>query len=235
MQNSRADDAQAIKSMPSNSPAKPSLQVKNLSCIRGDRTLFSELNFELDSRQCLHVIGANGSGKTSLLRIIAGLTNVQSGTLLWQSKATKANEEYFRDSIYIGHTDGLKNELTAAENLSFYQQLDGLSQCDARVDQNLAHLGILDCADLTANCLSFGQRRRLAFARLLSGNFKLWILDEPFTGVDQGGRKLIEQTCVQHLQADGLILLTNHRSLKNSELTPFLAEFQLSHYVNETC
>ena len=145
-----------------------SLNAEKLSCTRGERTLFSNLDMHLQAGQCLHVIGANGSGKTSLLRILIGISRPEHGQLLWCRRPINKDSDFFRQSAYIGHKDGLKDELTAAENLSFYQQLEG-NHSDQLVDDHLARMGILECADLTANKLSFGQRRRLAFARFAAG------------------------------------------------------------------
>jgi len=202
------------------------LSAKDLDCVRGERTLFSELNFTLNAGQCLHIIGANGSGKTSLLRILSGINRPERGSVSWQGSDIRGDTDYFSQSTYIGHKDGIKNELTAAENLSIYQQIEGLCN-DELVDDHLAFMGIIQCADLSANKLSFGQRRRLAFARLLSTIYKLWILDEPFTGIDTQGRELIEGLCLKHLLCGGLIVLTNHQSLSNSRLAEHLVELTL--------
>lgn len=202
------------------------LQALDLSSIRGERTLFTGLNLRLDRGQCLHLVGSNGSGKTTLLRIIAGINRADSGSVKWDGKSAFDNPDYLRKSAYLGHFDGLKNELTAAENLAFYQQLEG-THSPSQVDHDLNRMGILRCADLATNKLSFGQRRRLAFARLLSGGYVLWILDEPFTGIDQQGRALIEGICADHLANHGIILLTNHQSLKHCSLAPYLIEHSL--------
>lgn len=202
------------------------LNAENLCCVRGERTLFQNLDFEISSGQCLHVLGANGSGKTSLLRMIGGLSDPTSGCVLWQQQTISNNPNFLKQSAFLGHKDGIKNQLTTLENLSFYQKLEGINDEDL-VDQHLAHMGILDCADLTANKLSFGQRRRLAFARLLLPLFKLWILDEPFTGIDAQGRTLIEDICLKHLLSGGMIILTNHQSLQSSSLSEQLIEMEL--------
>ena len=204
-----------------------SLIANNLSCIRGERALFSALNFDVHSGQCLHVIGANGSGKSSLLRILCGIRRSDTGDVQWSNSSIHANPEYLRQSAFIGHTDALKGELTAIENLRWYQRLD--TQVDeAQLDDLLAKMGILQCADVPAAQLSFGQRRRLAFARLLLRPFKLWILDEPFTGIDADGRTIIEQLCVNHLRAGNMIIMTHHRSLNEGPLREFHSELRLN-------
>lgn len=204
----------------------PYFQASNLSCVRGERSLFTDLSFNLDAGHCLHVIGPNGSGKTSLLRILVGLSQAESGRVFYQGETISSNPGYFSQCAYIGHKDGIKDELTAFENLRFYHQLENHND-EELVDDQLAKMGILECADLTANKLSFGQRRRLAFAKLLLGQFKLWVLDEPFTGIDHQGRELIEDICLSHLSTEGAIILTNHQSLAASQFADRLLELQL--------
>jgi len=202
------------------------LSAQSLMCVRGDRTLFDNLNFSVDIGTCLHVIGANGSGKTSLLRIVCGLLRPEQGTLKWHRPDQHDNRSIYSDIAYVGHKDALKNELSAAENLSFYQQMNA-NEDDDLVDDYLGRLGLLASADLFAHQLSFGQRRRLAFARLLVKKFTLWVLDEPFTGIDTEGRELIEQLCLAHLNNQGMIILTNHQSLQSSTLKAHLQELIL--------
>ncbi len=207
-----------------------SLTLTQVSCVRGERTLFSGLNSQLLSKQCQHIIGANGSGKTSLLRIIAGLAIAESGDVLWNDKTISSNY-YLNDSAFIGHKDALKNELSAIENLRFYQQLDSpkanKQAQEEQLDECLNKLKILHCADLTAQQLSFGQRRRLSFAKLLLKPYTLWILDEPFTGIDIDGREIIEGLCIEHLNQGGMIILTHHQNLQESALSTHLQELHL--------
>lgn len=202
------------------------ITASGLLCIRAERTLFQQLSFTAISGQCLHVIGANGSGKSSLLRIICGLLESDNGIVKWNDQTIIHNQQYLQQLAYIGHKDALKNELTAAENLQFYQASDSIPDEDL-IDDYLARLGILACADLLTQQLSFGQRRRLAFARLLISHYPIWVLDEPFTGIDHSGRDLIETLCVEHLERSGIIILTNHQSLHNSKLSSHLQELML--------
>lgn len=179
------------------------------------------------------MLGANGSGKTSLLRILCGLSAPDSGKVIWNKSAI--NDQYFEQSRYIGHKDALKGELTAFENLRFYQQMDSSKahqNSDELLDDSLHKMEILHCADLLANQLSFGQRRRLVFARLLLSPVELWILDEPFTGIDKDGRTLIESLCLEHLENGGMIILTHHLSLSNSAFAAHLKTLTLSDHSN---
>lgn len=203
------------------------LNAQGLSCKRGERLLFSGLSLQANAGDCLHVVGANGSGKTSLLRILAGINLADAGDVYWCDQSISGNTKYNQRRAYLGHLEGIKNELSAAENLQHYQRMNGVYSA-AAVDQDLARMGILQCADLEAGKMSFGQRRRLSFARLLSGDYALWILDEPFTGIDAQGRALIEEICERHLAARGIIILTNHRSLQQSSLTKHLHEVHLA-------
>ncbi|MCL4166618.1 UNVERIFIED_CONTAM: hypothetical protein GTU68_005914 [Idotea baltica] len=207
-------------------PLPNTLSATALTCVRSERTLFKSLDLSCTEGQCLHVIGANGSGKSSLLRILCGLLSADEGEISWNDNKILQNAKFQQNLAYIGHKDGLKNELTTAENLGFYQALVA-PRNDDLIDDYLARMKILSCADQSVQALSFGQRRRLAFSRLLVKPFSLWVLDEPFTGIDQEGRDLIEQLCQQHLQDGGMIVLTNHQSLKNSALAPSLKELNL--------
>ncbi|MBX2847554.1 MAG: cytochrome c biogenesis heme-transporting ATPase CcmA [Acidiferrobacterales bacterium] len=203
-----------------------SLSASNLSCTRSERSLFTKLDLQAHSGQCLHVVGANGSGKSSLLRILCGLLTPDEGVVLWNQEPISNSQSYLQGLAYIGHKDALKNELTAAENLKFYQSCDSQLNDDL-IDDHLNQLEILQCADLVAQKLSFGQRRRLAFARLQIKNYPIWILDEPFTGIDHKGRELIESLCLGHCQTGGIIILTNHQDLRASSLQPCLQEIAL--------
>ena len=215
------------------------LSIEDVDCIRGERTLFHGLKSHISSKQCLHVIGSNGCGKTSLLRQVSGLASFETGEILWNNNSINNNTSYLDESAFIGHKDALKNELSAIENLRFFQNSDLLKgkkqtltkqQKEKALDECLNQLEILHCADLLAQQLSFGQRRRLTFARLLLKPYKLWILDEPFTGIDVKGRHIIENLCLQHLNSGGIIILTHHQSLQQSVFNAHLAELHLENY-----
>lgn len=193
------------------------LKVDQLKCVRSEKSLFEEICFSLSANECLHIQGANGSGKTSLLRILAGLLSYEQGTIEWFPKPSFS---------YLAHKNGLKDELSAIENLRFYQNLNGQYK-EQHLDQTLHALGLLKQADSLSQKLSFGQQRRLAFARLLLSEHKVWILDEPFTGVDIDGRALLEQLCLNHLNSGGGIILSHHADLSHSKLSEHLSILDL--------
>jgi len=205
------------------------LTIKGLHCTRGEQTLFKNLDIEVSSGLCLHIIGRNGSGKSSLLRILSGLNMPDDGNVMWNQTSIQGNESYLNESAFIGHKDALKNELSAIENLRFYQQLNvkKANNDESFLDDCLSQMQILHCADLLVHQLSFGQRRRLTFSKLLLRPYKIWILDEPFSGIDKNGRDIIEKTCLRHLKSGGIIILTHHQSLNNSTINEFLIEFDL--------
>lgn len=202
------------------------LSIQDVSCVRGDRLLFENLNLTIRSGQCFHLTGPNGAGKTSLLRIICGLLPPDSGLITWQGASIGSNQGFAKQSFYLAHKDALKSELTAIENLRFIQLLEGQVDEDS-LDDALARMQILNCADLPVQALSFGQRRRLAFAKLLLVKRNLWILDEPLTGIDKSGRTLIESLCIDHLERNGSILLTHHQTLGSTPLTAYLQEYKI--------
>lgn len=206
-----------------------SLEVTAVACSRGERNLFDDLSFIAHQGQCTHIIGPNGSGKTTLLRVICGLNRSDKGTISWKQTPIQHSDVFLNESAYLGHKDGIKNELTAIENLRFQQQLEGLSDENA-LEDNLHSLQILNCADLPAQALSFGQRRRLAFAKLLLTHKPLWVLDEPFTGIDAAGRSLMESLCVDHLSKGGLIVMTHHRRLDDTALGDYRQEVFLNQH-----
>ena len=206
----------------------PLLKVTDLACQRGDRLLYNDVSFIVAPHQCLHLIGANGTGKSSLLRQIAGLIDTnqvgQTEPVVFQPKPGQGIEH---DSFaYLGHSDGLKPELTALENLQFYARYFATSS-SLDLDQCLFDVGLLACADLVVKHLSFGQRRRLSLARVLLNDARLWLLDEPLTGVDIKGRTLFMTLFVKHLDAGGAIILTHHQPLDQSSLAPYLHELRL--------
>ena len=181
------------------------LQGSGLSCIRDDRVLFSELDFRLKAGQILLLEGKNGSGKTSLLRILCGFREPDAGEVHWGDEAINYSS-YYADMAYIGHLDGIKKELTVLENLKVSLALGVAGQYSISDALKKVHLHGYD--EVLVQALSAGQKRRLSLARLLITHNVLWILDEPFTSLDKQGIALIESLMVEHCANGGMIVLT---------------------------
>ncbi|MCX8017784.1 MAG: cytochrome c biogenesis heme-transporting ATPase CcmA, partial [Rhodocyclaceae bacterium] len=161
------------------------LTASGLSCVRGDRRLFSGLDLAVGAGQWLHVQGENGAGKTSLLRILAGLAPPAAGEICWQGAPIKTlAEDYRRELLFLGHHAAVKEELTPLENLLFAARLDATSLDEAAAMKALARFGLRGREDLPVRFLSAGQKRRVLLARLAVRQATLWILDEPFTALD---------------------------------------------------
>jgi heme exporter protein A len=187
-----------------------SLQAIALSCSRDDRLLFEGLNFELTPGRVLLLEGRNGSGKTSLLRILCGFREADAGQVLWCGDSIK-DGQYYADMAYVGHLDGIKKELTVLENLTISLALGrpGLYS----IEQALAQVRLSGYDDALVQSLSAGQKRRLSLARLLITRNHLWILDEPFTSLDKEGIALIETLMTEHCMNGGMIVLTSHHDI----------------------
>ena len=185
------------------------LKAHRLSCIRDERVLFSELSFTLSSGQVLLIEGANGAGKTSLLRILTGFRKPDTGDLFWNDDALDDAQEFYRDTAYIGHHNGLKDTLTAEENLRYAQ---ALASTALTIDNALEHVGLDGYQQTLVRFMSAGQRRRLALARLLCTHKALWILDEPFTSLDRASIKLFEKFIENHVSQGGLAIMTSHHN-----------------------
>jgi len=190
------------------------LQVSGLCCERGDRQLLNGLGFTLEPGRLLHVRGANGAGKTSLLRIIAGLLLPTSGDILWQGKAVKQQrEDYHRDLLYLGHLDGVKGDLSSFENLRIDNVLLGADATDAELNDALQRIGLKGFEEVLGKQLSQGQHRRVGLCRLLMSRAKLWVLDEPFNALDVKAVGMLVTLIDAHLKRDGMVLLTTHQDV----------------------
>jgi heme exporter protein A len=191
------------------------LTVSSLECIRGERRLFSNLNFSVDPGELLLIEGPNGSGKTSLLRIVCGLLSPEQGEIRWRDQTTKElAEDYFKDVLYLGHAAAIKEELSAIENLGIACALAGEPQDLAAIRAALARLGLAGREHLPTKYLSQGQRRRVALSRLLLSRRKLWILDEPFVALDAAAVALLSEIITTHLDGGGVVLLTSHQEVE---------------------
>jgi heme exporter protein A len=191
---------------------KPAYLLKgtDLSCIRDDRVLFEGLAFELALGQVLLLEGKNGSGKTSLLRILCGFREPDAGQVFWCGDAIN-DSQYYADMAYVGHLDGVKKELTVLENLKVSLALGRAGQYS--IEQALTKVHLTDYDDVLVQALSAGQKRRLSLARLLITQNILWILDEPFTSLDKQGIALIETLMSEHCANGGMIVLTSHHDI----------------------
>ncbi len=189
------------------------LSVNALACVRGERRLFANLSFTLVPHTLLAVRGANGSGKTSLLRMLCGLLSPAAGSIAWNgSDIHSAREEYCAQIAYIGHLNGVKDDLSGLENLQFAARTAGIATSAGSADAALRHLGLDGFQRVPCKTLSQGQRRRVALARLcLSAARPLWVLDEPFTALDAAALALTQGLLEAHLQQGGMVVLTTHQ------------------------
>jgi heme exporter protein A len=187
------------------------LEAAQLECARGGRALFRDLSFSVKGGELLRIAGANGSGKTSLLRILCGLLPPSAGEVRWNGEPIQSlREEYARRLVYLGHAPAVKDELTAAENLEFTAMLAGLSVSGSEIAAAVERLAVP--AEKPVRQLSQGQRRRAALARLaLSSAVPLWLLDEPFTALDAAAAGLTRELIGAHASAGGAIVYTTHQ------------------------
>jgi heme exporter protein A len=187
------------------------LSTHDLACSRGYRDLFAGLCLQVQPGEILRVEGRNGSGKTSLLRILAGLAQPVSGDVLWNG--TRIHDpltDYFQNLLYIGHKPGIKYELTAIENLCLSRALFG-TRSENGIEEALYQIGLYGFEDMPAAMLSAGQKRRVALAQLFLTQAKLWILDEPYTSLDVAAVALLEEQFRLHVQAGGMLIMTSHQ------------------------
>ncbi|ALG66951.1 cytochrome c biogenesis heme-transporting ATPase CcmA [Beggiatoa leptomitoformis] len=194
-------------------PTTPTLSVAGLQCIRDDRVLFDNLNFSVSGGEVLQIEGRNGSGKTSLLRILCGLALPTEGIVYWQGQdILDLQGDYWENLLYIGHLAGIKVELTPLENLQVTRALASQTT-DIDLTDALAIIGLRGFEDVPVRTLSAGQQRRVALARLLVCNVPLWILDEPFTSLDKAAIQMIEGLLDAHAQRGNLVVLTSHHTV----------------------
>ena len=191
-----------------------SLRANALTCVRGERTLFTGLDLEVSAGEWLHVRGENGIGKTSLLRLLSGLTKPAAGEIFWNEQLISADpSEYHRNLLFLGHRDSLKEDLTALENLSIATALDGIAVTEDEILLALHRFGLRGREDLPVNCLSAGQKRRVLLARLLLRQAKLWILDEPFNALDVRAVEMLSELILEHIASGGMAIMTSHQEI----------------------
>ena len=201
------------------------LTVKNLSCWRNEQALFSGLSLSLSPKNIIFLQGENGSGKTSLLRILCGFRLPDEGEIRWGDKSISSIPEYFENISYVGHKNGIKDELTVEENLNLMRSMATAS--NVKTEDVLKKIGLFQRSDVLARQLSAGQKRKLALARLMMTENSFWVLDEPFTSLDTATVKFFEQLIKQHITRGGMLILTSHHEIDLSGLS--VNYFNLSH------
>lgn len=193
------------------------LDVSNLQCVRGERTLFANVSFRLQEGEMLYLQGKNGSGKTSLLRILCGLAHAEAGEIRWRGTPVRQlGEDFRRELCYLGHHNAIKEELTPLENLLTSARLADETLDEGAALDALELVGLAGREDLACRYLSQGQKRRVALARLVNEKRALWVLDEPYVALDTAAVELVAGLIGTHLQRGGLVVLTTHQAVEVS-------------------
>ena len=191
------------------------LELFALSCARGDRVLFSGLDYCLNPGELLYIEGRNGAGKTTLLRAMAGLLMPRDGEIRWGGQNIRSlREEYSRHLLYLGHHNAIKGDLTAEENLRISAALDGATIDSDAAWAALQRMGLKGHEDVPTKYLSQGQKRRVALARMLTSPARVWILDEPFTALDVAAVAQLQDLVREHLDRGGMAALTTHQAVE---------------------
>ncbi len=200
---------------------------ENLFCVRGERAVFTQLNFRVAAGEALLLLGPNGSGKTSLLRLMAGLLKPSGGKLVWDDLPVVDDREIHAARIhYVGHHDAIKPVLSVWENLRFWARLHDSKAGDATARAALDRLGLARLAEVPGKLLSAGQKRRLNLARLLAAPAPLWLLDEPTVALDRASVKVLESVIAEHRAAGGMVVLSTHADID----LPLARELHLDHF-----
>ena len=190
-------------------------EAQSLECVRDDRLLFDDLSFTVAESEVLQIEGPNGSGKTSLLRILCGLRLAEAGKVLWQGESIISNrEDYYANMVYIGHLPCVKGDLTVMENIRSLLDTRSLSLGDIAIEAALDKVGLASYEDVPGKALSSGQRRRILLAFVELSQAKLWILDEPLTALDVQGVALMESMIMEHKQSGGSVVFTTHHGMQ---------------------
>ena len=189
-------------------------EIKNISCIRGNKLLFKNLNFKINNKELLVIKGANGSGKTTLLKILSGLLKPISGSIIINKKNINIlKDEYFKYFEYIGHENAIKNALTVKENLNFYLKIKR-NLATKNFEKAIKIFNLKNLLDIKIENLSAGEKRRISLSRLILSNSKIWFLDEPTNGLDKINTVIFFKILKQHLQLNGLAIVASHDDVK---------------------
>lgn len=193
-----------------------SLRLESITCVRGDRTLFEELNLEIKPGSILRISGDNGSGKSSLLRILCGLLTPHAGKVFWGSDPIAEDRDQFHgELIYLGHIPALKADFSAIENLMSLALLGGQSISNEEAMNALREAGLDRQAHRFIRTLSQGQKQRIALSRLLLPQPKsIWILDEPFNALDRDANRALQNLLINHVNRGGIVALSSHQDLQ---------------------
>lgn len=190
------------------------LEVTALAAARGDRVLFADLAFSVAAGELLQVTGRNGTGKTTLLRVLARLARPEAGSIRWSGKATDTlGDEFFAELCYLGHAPAIKDDLSAAENLAVSAGIAGLAVGAGEIRDALAEVGLSGREQLPGRVLSQGQRRRVALAQLYLGRRRLWLLDEPLAALDSEAAAAFVERLGRHLRAGGVAVVATHQAM----------------------
>lgn len=203
------------------------LSARQLSCVRQDRVLFEQLDLQLHAGEVLQIAGKNGAGKSSLLRILSGLSEPEDGEICYQQRPLAQSADDYADNLcFIGHLAGVQPQLTALENLVFWRACFALENADDWA--LLATLGLAGLEDIPCQQLSAGQQRRVSLARLWLTSAQIWILDEPFTALDQSAIAALTTRIAAHCSQGGAVLLTSHQPVQipGHTVREFLLEYR---------
>ena len=189
------------------------LEVKNVSCTRSHRKLFSGIDFCLNAGEVVLIEGKNGSGKSTLLKVLSGLRRPDKGEVLWCGKSLPFNGvEYTKQIAWVSHHNGVKESMTAKENLKLFSALSNVKSVD--IDEVLCKIGLNGFGNRPVHQYSAGMKRRLSLSRLLLKEAKLWILDEPQASLDKEGVALFEKLAGDHLSQGGMIAMSSHHDVQ---------------------
>ncbi len=191
------------------------LEANAISCVRGSRNLFRQLSFRVDAGTALRISGPNGAGKTSLLRIVSGLSPVEDGRIAWRGRSLAGyGDDYPKQLVYVGHSNALKGHLSAIENIRLGLAIQGIEVSGVQARDALDAEGLVTAVDVPVQWLSAGQQRRVALIRLMFCAMReLWILDEPFSSLDEGAVERLSARMAQHLVSGGVVVYTTHQDV----------------------